>query len=110
MDELEFAFLGDDSVKELTHYIDELSKEIRQLSQKKYMFCKHLALHILEDDVRNEEYIEHVLDNFLEILMYFEEDDVLILYRHLCEHYGKINPEAADHYMHLYKEIILDGH
>ncbi len=105
MDNVEYIFLGDVDLNEITDMVDQLAKKIKRLSRRKYLLCKHLTLQVLEDNVKDETYIERILDNLLDVLMYYEEAEPLLIYRLLCQYYSSINPEAAEHYLYLYRDL-----
>ena len=106
MENLEFIyFQSNEDINEMTNRISYHVKKIRRLSKKKYILCKKLALQIVDDKVTNKKYIEHILDNLVDVLMFYDEAEVVLFYKQLCEYYRTVDPRAAQHYFNIYQEL-----
>ena len=49
-------------------------------------------------------YIQRKLDELLDVLLFYENDDTLLVFRKLCKYYFSINPQATVRYINFYKE------
>lgn len=86
--------------KEL-HY---LIKSVIDLNKKRYFIIKDEIDYIINNNINNENQIERKLDEMLDILSFYENDDTLLTYRKLCKYYFNINPRATVDYINFYKE------
>lgn len=86
--------------KEL-HY---LIKSVIDLNKKRYLIIKDEIDYIINNNIKNENQIERKLDEMLDILSFYENDDTLLTFRKLCKYYFNINPRATVDYINFYRE------
>ncbi len=82
----------------------DMCKTIIDLNKQKYEVIKDEIEKIIRDNVRDEMYIQRKLDEMLDILLFYENDDSLLLFRRLCKYYFSINPQVTAQYINYYKE------
>ena len=59
---------------------------------------------IIENNIKDDIYIQRKLDELLDVLLFYENDDTLLVFRKLCKYYFSINPQATVRYINFYKE------
>lgn len=74
------------------HELYDMCKTIIDLNKQKYLIVKDEIEKIIRDNVKDERYIERKLDEMLDILLFYENDDSLLLFRRFCKYYFSINP------------------
>ncbi len=82
----------------------DMCKTIIDLNKQKYEVIKDEIEKIIRDNVRDEMYIQRKLDGMLDILLFYENDDNLLLFRRLCKYYFSINPQITAQYINYYRE------
>ena len=82
----------------------DMCKTIIDLNKQKYEVIKDEIEKIIRDNIKDERYIQRKLDEMLDILLFYENDDSLLLFRRLCKYYFSINPIVATQYINYYKE------
>ncbi len=82
----------------------DMCKTIIDLNKQKYEVIKDEIERIIRDNVRDEMYIQRKLDGMLDILLFYENDDSLLLFRRLCKYYFSINPQITAQYINYYRE------
>ena len=55
-------------------------------------------------NIKDDIYIQRKLDELLDVLLFYENDDTLLVFRKLCKYYFSINPQATVRYINFYKE------
>lgn len=83
--------------------IFDMCRELIELQKQQYEIVKREIDGIINNKIRNEMYIERKLDEMLDILFLYENDDTLLTFRKLCRYYYGINPQATADYIMLYK-------
>ena len=83
----------------------EMCKKVVELNQQKYGIVKNEIDIIITNNIRDERCIERTLDEMLDILEFYENEETLLTFKRLCRHYFNINPQATADYINLYKEI-----
>ena len=48
--------------------------------------------------------IERKLDEMLDILLFYETDDILLTFKKLCKYYFNINPQSTVYHINYYRE------
>lgn len=81
-----------------------MCKIIIDLNKEKYVIVKAEIEKIIRDNVKDERYIQRKLDEMLDILLFYENDTSLLLFRKLCKYYFSINPQVTAQYINYYKE------
>lgn len=81
-----------------------MCKSIIDLHKRRYAIVKSQIAKILRDNVKDERYIQRKLDEMLDILLFYENEDSLITFRKLCSYYFYINPQVTVKYINYYKE------
>ena len=81
-----------------------MCKSIIDSNKQKYVIVKAEIEKIIKDNVKDESYIQRKLDEMLDILLFYENDDSLLLFRKLCKYYFSINPIVTARYINYYKE------
>ncbi len=84
--------------------IFEMCRELIKLQEQQYQVVKMEIDGIINNRIKNEMYIERKLDEMLDILSFYENDETLLTFRKLCRYYYDINPQATAHYIMFYKE------
>ena len=84
--------------EELCSMFDGLSK----LHDQMYYICKNEFENILHNNIKDENTIEHLLDNLLGAC---NTEKALILYKKICRYYYRINPRASVDYVQFYREM-----
>lgn len=82
----------------------DMCKTIIDLNKQKYVIVKDEIEKIIRDNVKDERYIQRKLDKILDILLFYENDDSLLLFRRLCKYYFSINPMVTAQYITYYRE------
>ncbi len=82
----------------------DMCKTIIDLNKQKYKVTKDEIEKIIRNNVRDEMYIQRNLDEMLDILLFYENDDSLLLFRRLCKYYFSINPQVTAQYINYYRE------
>lgn len=82
----------------------DMCKTIIDLNKQKYVIVKAEIEKIIKDNVKDESYIQRKLDEMLDILLFYENDDSLLLFRSLCKYYFSINPMVTAQYITYYRE------
>lgn len=82
----------------------DMCKTIIDLNKQKYEVIKYEIEKIIRDNIKDERYIQRKLDEMLDILLFYENDDSLLLFRRLCKYYFSINPMVTAQYINYYKE------
>ena len=82
----------------------DMCKSIIELHKQRYTIVKSEIEKIIKDKVKDERYIQRKLDEMLDILLFYENDDSLLLFRSLCKYYFSINPMVTAQYITYYRE------
>ena len=82
----------------------DMCKTIIDLNKQKYVIVKDEIEKIIRDNVKDERYIQRKLDEMLDILLFYENDDSLLLFRRFCKYYFSINPMVTAQYITYYRE------
>ena len=82
----------------------DICKSIIELHKQRYTIVKSEIEKIIKDKVKDERYIQRKLDEMLDILLFYENDDSLLLFRRLCKYYFSINPMVTAQYITYYRE------
>ena len=64
--------------------IFDMCRELIKLQKQQYEIVKREIDGIINNKIRNEKYIETKLDEMLDILFLYENDDTLLTFRKLC--------------------------
>lgn len=82
----------------------DMCKIIIDLNKQKYVIVKDEIEEIIKDNIKDEMYIQRKLDEMLDILLFYENDDSLLLFRRFCKYYFSINPLVTAQYINYYRE------
>lgn len=82
----------------------DMCKSIIDLNKQRYEIVKYEIEKIIRDNVKDEMCIQRKLDEMLDILLFYENDDSLLLFRRLCKYYFLINPQVTAQYISYYRE------
>ena len=82
----------------------DMCKSIIELHKQRYAIVKSEIEKIIKDKVKDERYIQRKLDEMLDILLFYENDDSLLSFRRLCKYYFSINPMVTAQYITYYRE------
>ena len=82
----------------------DICKSIIELHKQRYAIVKSEIEKIIKDKVKDERYIQRKLYEMLDILLFYENDDSLLLFRRLCKYYFSINPMVTAQYITYYRE------
>ena len=75
--------------------LHDMCKTIIELNKQRYVIVKDEIEKIIRDNITDE---------MLDILLFYENDDSLLLFRRLCKHYFTINPQVTAQYINYYRE------
>ena len=81
-----------------------MCKTIIELNKQRYVIVKDEIEKIIRDNITDEMYIQRKLDEMLDILLFYENDDSLLLFRRLCKYYFTINPQVTTEYINYYRK------
>lgn len=84
--------------------IYDMCRELVELQKQQYEIVKREIEAIIRNRIKSEMYIERKLDEMLDILSFYENDETLLTFRRLCRYYFDINPQATVDYIRIYKE------
>lgn len=84
--------------------IFDMCRELIKLQKQQYEIVKMEIEGIINNNIRSEMYIERKLDEMLDILSFYENDETLLTFKKLCRYYYDINPQATADYIMFYKE------
>lgn len=84
--------------------IFDMCRELIKLQEQQYEIVKMEIDGIINNRIKSEMYIEGKLDEMLDILSFYENDETLLTFRKLCRYYYDINPQATADYIMFYKE------
>lgn len=82
----------------------DMIKTIIDLNKQRYGIVKDEIEKIIRDNIKDERHIQRKLDEILDILLFYENDDSLLLFRKLCKYYFSINPLVTAQYINYYRE------
>ena len=82
----------------------DMFKAIIDLNKQRYVIVKDEIEEIIRNHIKDEMHIERKLDEMLDILSFYENDDTLLTFRKLCKYYFDINPQATVDYINYYRE------
>ena len=75
--------------------LHDMCKTIIELNKQRYVIVKDEIEKIIRDNITDE---------MLDILLFYENDDSLLLFRRLCKYYFTINPQVTAQYISYYKK------
>ena len=84
--------------------LHDICKAIIDLNKQRYVMVKVEIEKIIRDNIKDEMYIQRKLDEMLDILLFYENDDSLLLFRRFCNYYFSINPLVTAQYINYYRE------
>lgn len=84
--------------------LHDMCKTIIDLNKQKYVIVKSEIEKIIRYNVKDERHIQRKLDEMIDILLFYENDDSLLLFRKLCKYYFSINPVVTAQYITYYRE------
>ncbi len=82
----------------------DICKTIIELNKQRYIIIKDEIEDIIRNDINDNRQIERKLDDMLDILLFYENDDSLLTFRKLCKYYFNINSQATVDYINYYRE------
>ena len=85
----------------------KLAKIVAKEQEKQFQQAKNQTNHILKNNIKDKNLIEHTLDLLFEFL---EDEEALLLYRKLCRHYWFIDKRATVDYIQFYVETYDPNH
>ena len=77
----------------------DMCKSIIDLNKQRYVIIKDEIEDIIRNNLSDNMQIERKLDEMLDILVFYENDDTLLTFRKLCKYYFDINPQATVDYI-----------
>lgn len=77
----------------------DMCKIVIDLNKQRYVIVKDEIEKIIRDNMKDERHIQRKLDEMLDILLFYENDDSLLLFKKLCKYYFSINPQATVRYI-----------
>ena len=81
-----------------------MCRNILDLHRQRFIILKNEIENIIENNIKDDIYIQRKLDELLDVLLFYENDDTLLVFRKLCKYYFSINPQATVRYINFYKE------
>jgi hypothetical protein len=94
--------LGEEKAKEFLENIKPLMEQIALIHHQAYYEYKPQVETLISSRVRNDNSIQHLLDQLLDHAC---NEEVLLLYKKLCRYYWDINPQATVDYVNYYREM-----
>lgn len=82
-----------------------LFRELIELNKEQYRYLGIEIEKIINNKIKDEKYIEKILDGMLDVLFSYETEETLSTFRKLCKYYYGINPKATSDYIKFYMEI-----
>lgn len=82
----------------------DMCSNILDLHRQRFIILKNEIENIIENNIKDDIYIQRKLDELLDVLLFYENDDTLLVFRKLCKYYFSINPQATVRYINFYKE------
>ena len=82
----------------------DIWKSIIDLDKQRYFIIKDEIEDIIRNNLSDNMQIERKLDEMLDILLFYENDDTILTFRKLCKYYFDINPQATVDYINYYRE------
>ena len=82
----------------------DMCKNIIDLNKQRYVIIKDEIEDIIRNNLSDNMQIERKLDEMLDILLFYENDDTILTFRKLCKYYFDINPQATVAYINYYRE------
>lgn len=82
----------------------DMCRNILDLHRQRFIILKNEIENIIENNIKDDIYIQRKLDELLDVLLFYENDDTLLVFRKLCKYYFSINPQATVPYINFYKE------
>lgn len=82
----------------------DMCSNILYLHRQRFIILKNEIENIIENNIKDDIYIQRKLDELLDVLLFYENDDTLLVFRKLCKYYFSINPQATVRYINFYKE------
>ena len=82
----------------------DMCRNILDLHRQRFIILKNAIENIIENNIKDDIYIQRKLDELLDVLLFYENDDTLLVFRKLCKYYFSINPQATVRYINFYKE------
>lgn len=84
--------------------IKDMCNSLIELNKQRFAIVKYEVEYILENNIKDKRYIEHQLDELLEVLLISETEEALEIFKKLCRHYYKIDRDATIDYINFYLE------
>ncbi len=82
----------------------DIFRSIIDIHKQNFIILKNEVENIIKNKIKDEKYIQRKLDEFLDILLFYENEDSLLTFRKLCSYYFTINPEVTADYINYYRE------
>ena len=82
----------------------DMCSNILDLHRQRFIILKNEIENIIENNIKDDIYIQRKLDELLDVLLFYENDDTLLVFKKLCKYYFSINPQATVRYINFYKE------
>lgn len=82
----------------------DIFRSIIDIHKQNFIILKNEVENIIKNKIKDEKYIQRKLDEFLDILLFYENKDSLLAFRKLCNYYFTINPEVTADYINYYRE------
>ena len=89
-------------LRDLVQSIGELAAAAKQLARQAEQQYSLEVGAILQEQCRDPQRIEHVLDGMLDFCF---DAEMLLLYKKLCRYYFKLDPEATVSYVYAYRDM-----
>ena len=81
----------------------DMCSNILDLHRQRFIILKNEIENIIENNIKDDIYIQRKLDELLDVLLFYENDDTLLVFKKLCKYYFSINPQATVRYINFYK-------
>ncbi len=87
---------------DLFESVSGLAQQLNALNEQAVSMYRPTVDGLIQTDSRDQAVIERTLDG---LLSFCGHESALMLYRRLCRHYWKYNPEATVSYINAYREM-----
>lgn len=93
------------AINKLVETLKEPMQELSKMQEMQLNFVRGEVKKIIDNNIKNEQRIQKILDMLLD-LTYWYEDDIKSIYYDLLRYYEKMNLDVSKEYEKFYLEII----
>ena len=64
----------------------DMCSNILDLHRQRFIILKNEIENIIENNIKDDIYIQRKLDELLDVLLFYENDDTLLVFKKLCKY------------------------